>query len=152
MVDLDIRTYSYLGRGSVGTNAARQLDQTEDNDDCAFEEERCAREETIVELCDCVIDLVSAFYGVCGKELRLPGRCRGSVARTRQIAMYIAHTVLDMSMAEVGRGFGRDRTTVLHAVHLIEDLRDDPQFDAIVARAEHIAKTVMRGRKVWSLR
>jgi chromosomal replication initiation ATPase DnaA len=105
-----------------------------------------------VELCDCVIDLASAFYGVCGKELRMPGRSRGNVARTRQIAMYIAHTVLDMSMAQVGRGFGRDRTTVLHAVHLIEDMRDDPTFDAILARSEHIAKTVMRGRKVWSLR
>ena len=136
----------------VGTSAAERVGQIEDECEGLGEEERQGREETIVELCDCVIDLASAFYGVCGKELRMPGRSRGQVARIRQIAMYVAHTVLDMSMAEVGRGFGRDRTTVLHAVHLIEDLRDDPTFDAILARTEHIAETVMRGRKVWSLR
>ncbi|MBS9719866.1 chromosomal replication initiator DnaA [Tianweitania sp. BSSL-BM11] len=136
----------------MGTSAARQVDEAEKEVECATEEERQKNEETIVELCDCVIDLTSAFYNVCGKEMRMPGRSRGQVARIRQIAMYVAHTVLDMSMAEVGRGFGRDRTTVLHAVHLIEDLRDDPTFDAILARTEHLAKTVMRGRKVWSLR
>jgi chromosomal replication initiation ATPase DnaA len=136
----------------VGTNTARRFDQDEEGDDLGSEEDRLSREETIVELCDCVIDLASAIYGVCGKELRQPGRSRGEVARTRQIAMYVAHTVLDMSMAEVGRGFGRDRTTVLHAVHLIEDMRDNREFDAILARTEYIAKTMMRGRKVWSLR
>jgi len=135
----------------VEANAAEQFDDGEHNEG-GRHETRLRREEAIVELCDCVIDLTSAFYNVCGKELRQPGRSRFQVARIRQIAMYVAHTVLDMSMAEVGRGFGRDRTTVLHAVHLVEDLRDDAEFDAILARTEHIAKTVLRGRKVWSLR
>lgn len=129
--------------------AARQDEDDEAED---LEEEQPSREEAIVELCDCVLDLAAAFYGVSGRELRQTGRSRHEIARVRQIAMYVAHTVLDMSMAEVGRGFSRDRTTVLHAVHLIEDMRDDAQFDAVLARTEHIAKTVMRGRKVWSLR
>jgi chromosomal replication initiation ATPase DnaA len=133
-------------------SAARRLDEPDDCEEAGDEEERLTREDAIVELCDCVIDLAAAFYGVCGKELRQPGRSRTEIARIRQIAMYVAHTVLDMSMAEVGRGFGRDRTTVLHAVHLVEDLRDDPEFEAILARTEHIAKTVLRGRRVWSLR
>ena len=62
------------------------------------------------------------------------------VARVRQIAMYVAHVVLEISMREVGEGFGRDRTTVLHACHQIEDLRDDEEFDAIVATFERVAK------------
>ncbi|HEV7417320.1 MAG TPA: helix-turn-helix domain-containing protein [Tianweitania sediminis] len=136
----------------VAANAARQDRRVEAEEDIDGETDKQGREEAVVELCDCVLDLAAAFYGVSGRELRQTGRSRLEVERVRQIAMYVAHTVLDMSMAEVGRGFGRDRTTVLHAVHLIEDLRDDAEFDAVLARTEHIAKTVMRGRKVWSLR
>ena len=44
------------------------------------------------------------------------------------------------------RGFGRDRTTVLHACHLIEDLRDDAEFDRIVAVAERIALAAFGAR------
>ena len=54
--------------------------------------------------------------------------------------MYVAHVVLQLTMGEVGRGFGRDRTTVLHACHLVEDMRDDPEFDRIVATAERVTK------------
>ncbi len=43
--------------------------------------------------------------------------------------MYVAHVTLRLSMADIGRGFGRDRTTVVYACHLIEDLRDDDDFD-----------------------
>ena len=37
--------------------------------------------------------------------------------------MYVAHVVLSLNMTDIGRGFGRDRTTVLHACHLVEDSR-----------------------------
>jgi chromosomal replication initiation ATPase DnaA len=53
---------------------------------------------------------------------------------------------MGLSMSEVGRGFGRDRTTVLHACHLIEDMRDDEEFDAIVAMAERVARAALRYR------
>jgi chromosomal replication initiation ATPase DnaA len=60
--------------------------------------------------------------------------------------MYVAHITLRLSMKEVGIGFGRDRTTVLHACHLIEDLRDDVEFDHMVAMAERIAAAAFRNR------
>ena len=47
--------------------------------------------------------------------------------------MYVTHVTLGMSMPEVGRGFARDRTTVRHACHLIEDMRDDVDFDRAIA-------------------
>ncbi|MCA8901296.1 MAG: chromosomal replication initiator DnaA [Hyphomonas sp.] len=53
-------------------------------------------------------------------------------ARGRQIAMYLLRTGLGMSLARVARVFRRDRTTVSHACHLVEDLRDDPDFDVWV--------------------
>jgi chromosomal replication initiation ATPase DnaA len=87
-----------------------------------------------------MIDLAAAMFNVSSLELRLAKRCSPGVARVRQIAMYVAHVVLEISMREVGVGFGRDRTTVLHACHQIEDLRDDEEFDAIVATFERVAK------------
>ncbi|MEO3387864.1 helix-turn-helix domain-containing protein [Mesorhizobium sp. CAU 1741] len=88
--------------------------------------------------CDGVIDIVAAMFNVSSKELREPGRSVLSVSRVRQIAMYVTHVELGISMRDVGEGFRRDRTTVLHACHQIEDLRDDDEFDGIVARVERM--------------
>ncbi|MFN3547663.1 MAG: helix-turn-helix domain-containing protein [Mesorhizobium sp.] len=101
--------------------------------------------ERVAFVCDCMIDIASALFNVSGRELRQPGRASTSVSRVRQIAMYVTHVVMGLTMAEVGRGFGRDRTTVLHACHLIEDMRDDADFDAIVALTERVAGAALRG-------
>jgi hypothetical protein len=58
------------------------------------------------------------------------------IAEARQLAMYLTHVSYAMSLARVARVFGRDRSTVSHACHLIEDRRDDPDFDHMVARLE----------------
>lgn len=88
--------------------------------------------------CDGVIDIAAALFNVSGRELRSPGRSPQSVSRVRQIAMYVAHVTLGLSMRAVGNGFGRDRTTVLYACHQIEDLREDEEFDDIVTRVEQV--------------
>ena len=103
-------------------------------------------EERILDLCECMIDIAAALFNVCGKELRRSGRTSLAVSRVRQIAMYVAHVVLHLSMQDVGRGFGRDRTTVLHACHLVEDLRDDPEFDRTVVMTERVAVAALRSR------
>ncbi|WP_244523148.1 helix-turn-helix domain-containing protein [Aerobium aerolatum] len=99
---------------------------------------RLSRAERISVACDGVIDIASALFGVSGKELREPGRSLLSVARVRQIAMYVTHVELGLSMKDVGQGFARDRTTVLHACHQVEDLRDDIEFDTMVSRMEKV--------------
>ena len=54
-----------------------------------------------------------------------------SVARPRQVAMYLAKQLTTRSLPEIGRKFGgRDHTTVMHAVKRIEELR---QMDASLA-------------------
>ena len=88
--------------------------------------------------CEGMIDLAAALFNVSSKELRSPGRSTLAVSRVRQIAMYVTHVTLRFTMGEVGQGFGRDRTTVLHACHQIEDLREDAEFDEIVARVEQV--------------
>ncbi|MGN6466247.1 MAG: helix-turn-helix domain-containing protein [Rhizobiaceae bacterium] len=99
-----------------------------------------------VEWCDCLIDIAAALFNVSGRELRQPGRSTLDVTRVRQIAMYVGHVVLRLSMSDVGRGFGRDRTTVLHACHLVEDMRDDADFDRVVGTMERVAGAAFRER------
>ena len=89
--------------------------------------------------CDCVLGIAAAMFDVSGKELRGPGRSRLDVSRVRQIAMYTCHVIFRLRMSDIGNGFWRDRTTVLHACHLIEDLHDDAEFDAMVASFERVA-------------
>ena len=103
-----------------------------------------SRDERTIDTCDCLIDIAAALFNVSGREMRMPGRTSLPVARVRQIAMYVAHVSLGMSMKDVGRGFGRDRTTVLHACHLVEDMRDDAEFDRIVSMAERVTTAALR--------
>ena len=98
-----------------------------------------------MEICEAMTDIAAALFSVSSQELRRTGRTNMDVTRVRQIAMYVTHVVLGVSMAEVGRGFGRDRTTVLHACHLIEDLRDDAEFERLVITTERIAKAAFGG-------
>lgn len=58
-----------------------------------------------------------------------------SVARPRQIAMYLAKELTPRSYPEIGRRFGgRDHSTVIHAVRVIEGLRaTDNEIDAAIA-------------------
>lgn len=93
--------------------------------------------------CNDVIALVA-------REKKVPIRLlvhrrRGSVpvARARQLAMYLSHVVLGRTLADIGDTFGRDRTTVSYACALIEDMRDDRQFDDEVAALERQIEAVM---------
>jgi len=104
------------------------------------------RAERVMEVCEAMIDICAALFNVPGRELRQTGRTSNGVARVRQIAMYVTHVTLGISMQEVGRGFIRDRTTVRHACHLVEDMRDDEEFDRMVALTEKVALAAFRQR------
>lgn len=84
----------------------------------------------------CLLRFVAAARGVPTRQLLSPNRGEADVAQARQLAMYLMHVVLGRIYLDVGRFFGRDRTTVSYACALIEDLRDDPEFDAEVSRLE----------------
>ena len=61
-----------------------------------------------------------------------------SVARPRQVAMYLSKKMTKRSLPDIGRRFGgRDHTTVMHAVKRIEALRqEDPAFHAKIQTIE----------------
>jgi chromosomal replication initiation ATPase DnaA len=98
------------------------------------------RREEVMEICEAMQDVLAACFSVSGRELRAQGRCRAEICRVRQIGMYVAHVIAGLTMLEVGIGFQRDRSTVAHACHLVEDLRDDPEFERVILMIERIAE------------
>lgn len=103
-------------------------------------------DELALELCEGMIDVTAALFNVSSKEIRKPGRSSLGVSRVRQVAMYVAHVVLRLNIKDIGRAFGRDRTTVMYACHLIEDLRDDDDFDRIITMTERVALAAFGNR------
>ncbi len=67
-------------------------------------------------------NLVAAHYNLNLQELLSPRRSR-SLARPRQIAMYLSKQHTTNSLPDIGRKFSnRDHTTVIHAVKKIDEL------------------------------
>ncbi len=65
---------------------------------------------------------VAEHFNVKVADMHSARRAR-SVARPRQVAMYLAKQLTARSLPEIGRKFGgRDHTTVMHAVRKVEDL------------------------------
>ncbi len=66
--------------------------------------------------------VVAEYYKIKVSDLHSKRRSR-SVARPRQVAMYLAKDLTNHSLPEIGESFGgRDHTTVLHACRKIKDL------------------------------
>jgi hypothetical protein len=78
----------------------------------------------------------AAFALGCSGPLMSEGRGDAKAAFARQVAMYLTHVAFGMSLQRVGFAFARDRSTVAHACHLIEDRRDDAEFDNLLDQLE----------------
>ncbi|MDA0998073.1 MAG: chromosomal replication initiator protein DnaA [Proteobacteria bacterium] len=72
---------------------------------------------------------VAQHFNIRTADMHSARRAR-SVARPRQVAMYLAKQLTARSLPDIGRKFGgRDHTTVMHAVRKVEELRaQDPGF------------------------
>ncbi len=73
---------------------------------------------------------VSQHFNIKMSDMSSSRRSR-TIARPRQIAMYLSKNLTSRSLPEIGRRFGdRDHTTVIHAVKKVEELRNkDDSFD-----------------------
>ena len=83
-----------------------------------------------------LIELVARHFRLPVVALFAPTRSKARIALARQVAMYLCHVLLGMSLIEVGKVFGRDRTTVSHACNVVEDRRDDAGFDKVLSKIE----------------
>lgn len=72
---------------------------------------------------------VSDYYKIKVADMFSKKRTRNLV-RPRQMAMYLAKELTDLSLPEIGQAFGgRDHTTVLHACRKIEELKNaEPEY------------------------
>lgn len=84
---------------------------------------------------------VAAALALPVEELGAKTRRQAPVAFARQVSMYCAHVVLGMSLTEAGALFDRDRTTAAHACRVVEDRRDEPDIDHIIAEIEGVIRS-----------
>ena len=79
--------------------------------------------------CQWVALCVARDYGLDLVTLLAPTRGAPHAAFARQVAMYLAHIGFELNFETISRVFDRDRTTVSHACHIVEDGRDDIWLD-----------------------
>ena len=72
---------------------------------------------------------VADRYNIKFSDMSSPRRIR-SIARPRQVAMYLSKILTPKSLTDIGKKFGKkDHTTVMHAIKKVEELCEtDPEF------------------------
>jgi chromosomal replication initiator protein len=72
---------------------------------------------------------VADRYNIKFSDMSSPRRVR-SIARPRQVAMYLSKILTPKSLTDIGKKFGKkDHTTVMHAIKKVEELCEtDPEF------------------------
>jgi chromosomal replication initiator protein len=85
---------------------------------------------------------VASHFNIRVSDMHSARRAR-SVARPRQVAMYLAKQLTARSLPEIGRKFGgRDHTTVMHAVKKVEELRE---HDSSFAEDVELLRRMLEG-------
>lgn len=82
--------------------------------------------------------IVARERGVSLTKLLRRTRGSGKAASARQLAIYLAHTVLGRPQDIVAELFGRKRSTIAHSVQALEDRRDRKSLEAEIARIEAV--------------
>lgn len=79
-------------------------------------------------------EVVAEYFGITVLDLKVRRRTR-DIAFPRQVAMYLARSLTDTSLPQIGEHFGgRDHTTVLHACTKIsQSIEQDPQLAATIS-------------------
>lgn len=88
-----------------------------------------------------ISELVSAQFQVSVQDMQSRTRKKG-VVFPRQVAMYLSRLHTKESLAEIGKVFGRDHATVLHAIKVVSDrmLRDT----SVSSQVDLLSKKVKR--------
>ncbi|WP_404820875.1 helix-turn-helix domain-containing protein [Pseudorhizobium pelagicum] len=99
-------------------------------------------------ICRIVRQMVSELLLLLGDRVMVRRDRRRLACHVRQISMYVCHVALRMPQQDIGAAFGRDRTTVSHACHVVEDRRDDRVYDEFVSAVERIVVAVFASSEV----
>lgn len=93
--------------------------------------------------CRLAREIASAVLLVPIEEIARPNRSVTATCQARHLAIYLAHVVFQVPLGTIALHFGRDRTSVAHAVRRIEDGRDEEEFERLVARLERLANACL---------
>ena len=98
-------------------------------------------EENVKITIDRIQKIVSKHYNITVKDFKTKQRTN-RIALPRQIAMYLARSLTDMSTTEIGDTFGgRDHTTVMHACKQIDKkVTEDAWFAAEINKIVKLIK------------
>ncbi len=83
-----------------------------------------------------VRDFIAEQYNVSVDELQSKSR-KKSVAFPRQVSMYLARKLTEEALAEIGRAFNRDHSTVVHSIRVITEAV--ARNGSIRGQVEHLA-------------
>ncbi len=89
---------------------------------------------------DTIQRVTAEYFGLSQNDLKGKKRTR-TIAFPRQVAMFIARDITELSTTEIGLEFGgRDHTTVMHGCQRVaERKRADPTLDPIIS---HLTRTI----------
>lgn len=76
-----------------------------------------------------ILEMVSKVFRVSTRDILSKSRSQAHIAFARQVAMYLTHICCGLNLTQTGKLFKRDRTTVAYACSLVEDRRDEVNFD-----------------------
>ena len=87
---------------------------------------------------DTVQSVVEEFYHVSHEDMI--GRKRSkNIAFPRHVAVYLTNTLCEMSLKAVGSAFGRDHTTVIHSLEVVETkMKEDARFNEELQQLKNI--------------
>ena len=87
---------------------------------------------------DTVQGVVEEFYHVSHEDMI--GRKRSkNIAFPRHVAVYLTNTLCEMSLKAVGAAFGRDHTTVIHSLEVVESkMKEDARFNEELQQLKNI--------------
>ncbi|MCL2157936.1 MAG: chromosomal replication initiator protein DnaA [Oscillospiraceae bacterium] len=88
-----------------------------------------------------VLGMVSQTFGISQAELKGKKKTK-EISLARQAAMYVIRQITDLSLPAIGKIFGRDHSTVYHAIGVIEsELENNMILNNQIADISSIAKT-----------
>jgi len=81
---------------------------------------------------------VGLEFGLPDLKLEREGKKKGirHEVFARQVAAYLCQTVFDMSTPRVAELFARDRSTIVHALNVVEESREDPVLNRKLLKTE----------------
>ncbi|WP_234902456.1 hypothetical protein [Agrobacterium larrymoorei] len=94
------------------------------------------------QICHIVRQCTLEMYCLIAQETPQGRNGRHAAKHIRQIAIYVCHVGLSLSITQVALCFGRDQATIRSCCLIVEERRENPGFDEFVTAIERLSKSI----------